>query len=185
MAGLVACNTQKPVEAPPAADHERNKAIVDQYLNAYLVGDSKGMAALLTDDYQGFGLGVSSVSDKAKTLESVDVHWEKYKYGGKRFSLIEKIAMTTTTDGGRGRPAGDWVMIWGDMETDYPATPDYGDKAVTAKFTFHATYRVNKEGKIDMSNTYFNHEDVMKQLGYRYLSVADQKKVEKLKLDFK
>lgn len=194
MAGFVACNqanstdpTALTVNEGTATDQvgEKNKAIVDKYLNAYLKGDSKGMAELLTDDYKGYGLGVNDVSDKAKTLESVDKHWEKYKYGGKKFNTIESIAMTTTKDGGRGRAAGDWVFLWGDMSTDYPATPDYGDKAVTATFTFHAVYRVNKDGKIDMSSTYFNHEDIMKQLGYKYLSVAEQKKVANVSLDYK
>lgn len=194
MAGFISCNEATSKEADATASTgqttsdqtgEKNKAIVDKYLQAYLKGDSKGMAELLTDDYKGYGLGVNDLSDKARTLESVDKHWEKYKYGGKRFQTIESIAMTTTKDGGRGRAAGDWVLLWGDMETDYPATPDYGDRAVTAKFTFHAAYRVNKEGKIDMSSTYFNHEDIMKQLGYKYLSVAEQKKVANVQLDYK
>ena len=32
---------------------------------------------------------------------------------------------------------------------------------------------------------YFNHEDIMKQLGYKYLSVVDQKRVADKKLDYK
>lgn len=171
------------VEADQKA--ERNIQIVTDYMNAYLKGDSKAMAALMTDDYKGYGLGVNDLSNKARTLQSVDVHWSTYKYGGKRFQPIETIAITTTKDGGRGRPAGDWVLVWGDMETDYPATPDYGNKAVTAKFTHHAAYRVTKDGKIDISCTYFNHEDIMKQLGYKYLSVADQAKVADKKLAYK
>lgn len=194
IAGFLSCNqaTSKEPDTQTATGQtttdqpgEKNKAIVDKYLQAYLKGDSKSMSELLTDDYKGYGLGVNDLSTKAKTLESVDHHWKAYKYGGKRFQTNEIVAMTTTKDGGRARPAGDWVFIWGDMETDYPATPDYGDKAVTAKFTFHAAYRVNKEGKIDMSNTYFNHEDIMKQLGYKYLSVAEQKKVATVQLDYK
>ncbi|MBT9484382.1 nuclear transport factor 2 family protein [Sediminibacterium sp.] len=194
MAGFISCTqvtgndaSKEPLSNQSILDQnqERNKTIVNNYMNAYLKGDSKSMAALMTDDYKGYGLGVNDLSNKAKTLESVDKHWENYKYGGKRFQAIETIAITTNKDGGRGRPAGDWILVWGDMETDYPSTPEYGNKAVTAKFTHHAAYRVNKEGKIDISCTYFNHEDIMKQLGYKYLSVVDQKRVADKKLDYK
>ena len=54
---------------------EENKAVVDRYLQAYLRGDADAMAPLLAEDYVGYGLGLSDLSDKGKTLESVRKHW--------------------------------------------------------------------------------------------------------------
>jgi hypothetical protein len=61
------------------------------------------------------------------------------------------------------------------LATDYPPTPDYGNKAATATFAYHAAYRITN-GKIDTRTIYFNHEDIMRQLGYKMISVAEQQK---------
>lgn len=163
---------------------EESKAVVNKFMEAELRGDTTAMSALLTDDYIQYGLGVNDSADKAKTLNGVQHHWEVYKYGGKRFKAIQTIATTTTEDGGRGRGKGDWVFQWGDMSTDYPATPDYGNKATTAVFAYHAVYRV-KDGKINTRTIYFNHEDIMRQLGYKMVSVAEQQKPGAAELKYK
>lgn len=177
-AGSVACTNTKAdtsTENATADNGEQTKAIVTKFMDAELRGDTAGMSALMTNDYIQYGLGVNDNADKAKTLNGVQHHWEVYKYGGKRYKPIETIAVTTTKDGGRGRSKGDWVMLWGDLATDYPAMPDYGNKATTATFAYHAAYRVTN-GKIDTRTIYFNHEDIMRQLGYKMLSVAEQQK---------
>jgi ketosteroid isomerase-like protein len=153
---------------------ERNKVLVNTYLDAVHRGDTVAMGTMLTDDFVGYGLGVKDRADKQKTLDGVKRHWDEYKYGGKRYSRIEAIALTTTVDGGRGRGKGDWVFEWGDLAIDYPASQEYGE-ARTATFAFHAAFRVTN-GKIDTITTYFNHEDIMRQLGFKYLSPAQQAK---------
>jgi ketosteroid isomerase-like protein len=181
LAGAVACTNANSNEGASgnnaSADNnaEQNKAIVTKFMDAELRGDTTAMSALMTDDYIQYGLGVNDNANKAKTLNGVQHHWEVYKYGGKRYKSIETAAMTTTQDGGRGRGKGDWVYLWGDLATDYPSTPDYGNKATTATFAYHAVYRV-KNGKIDTRTIYFNHEDIMRQLGYKMISVAEQQK---------
>jgi len=166
------------------AGSSSNKAVVAKFMDAELRGDTAAMSALMSDDYVQYGLGVHDSADKAKTLEGVRHHWEVYKYGGKRYHAIETIAISTAQDGGRGRGKGDWVFVWGDMETDYPSTPEYGDKATTAEFAYHAAFRV-KNGRIDTRTVYFNHEDIMRQLGYKMISVAEQQKHEKAGLVLK
>ncbi len=153
---------------------DANKELVNRYLQAEHRGDIAAMGALMTDDFKQYGLGVNSVSTKAETLESIRHHWEEYKYGGKRYSRITAVADSTSADGGRGRPKGDWVYEWGDLAIDYPATPDYGD-AKMATFQFHAVYGV-RDGKIHTSTIYFNHEDIERQLGFKYISLAEQPK---------
>ena len=169
----------------PAGDAtgERNKAIVNTYLEAMNRGDTTAMAALMTDDFKGYGLGVKDLSAKQQTLKSIDDHWKEYKYGGKRYSRIDAIATTTAVDGGRGRPKGDWVFEWGDLAIDYPATDDYG-AAKTATFQYHAAFRV-VDGRIDTVTQYFNHEDIERQLGYLYVSPKDQPKVRAAGLEMK
>jgi hypothetical protein len=164
-------------DAPAITDNnaEQNKAVVTKFMDAELKGDTTAMSALMTDDYIQYGLGVNDNADKKKTLNGVQHHWEVYKYGGKRYKSIETIAVTTAQDGGRGRGKGDWVLLWGDLATDYPSTADYGNKAITATFAYHAAYRV-KNGKIDTRTIYFNHEDIMRQLGYKMISVDEQQK---------
>ena len=181
LTGAIACtnvNTADTMaEQNDASDklHERNKAIVQRFMDAELRGDTTAMSALMTDDYVQYGLGVNDNAGKKKTLAGVQHHWEVYKYGGKRYTDIESIGVTTTRDGGRGRAKGNWVFLWGDMATDYPSTPEYGNKATTATFAYHAAYRVTN-GKIDTRTVYFNHEDIMRQLGYKMISVAEQQK---------
>jgi hypothetical protein len=153
-------------------------------MSAELKGDTAGMSALMANNYIGFGLGVKDSVDKAKTLKGVQEHWEVYKYGGKRYTSLQTLTQTTTTDGGRGRGKGDWVFEWGDLSTDYPSTPDYGNKAITATFAYHAAFRV-ENGKIVTRTQYFNHEDIMKQLGYKMISVAEQAKVQTAGLVYK
>jgi ketosteroid isomerase-like protein len=175
--GLVAATSACNVAATaPTADTvgERNKVLVNTYLDAVHRGDTSAMGTMLADDFVGYGLGVKDRADKQKTLDGVKRHWDEYKYGGKRYSRIEAIALTTEVDAGRGRGKGDWVLEWGDLAIDYPASKDYGE-ARTATFAFHAAFRV-ANGKIDTITTYFNHEDLMRQLGFKYLSPAEQAK---------
>lgn len=181
IAASVACSTGNTAEAvneataPADNSGEQNKEIVAKFMDAELKGDTTAMSALMTDDYIQFGLGVNDSSNKQETLNGIQHHWEVYKYGGKRYKAIETIAVATTEDGGRGRKKGDWVFQWGDLSTDYPSTPDYGNKATTVVFAYHAAYHV-RDGKIDTRTIYFNHEDIMRQLGYKMISVAEQKK---------
>lgn len=155
---------------------EVNKEIVSKYLDAVHKGDTAGMSKYLADDFMAYGLGVKDTAGRFRTLDGVQKHWDVYKYGGKRYKRLEAVAVTTNADGGRGRQKGDWVYEWGDIETDYPDNPETGEKATTAEFTFHAAFRV-ENGKITSISTYLNHEDVMRQLGYKYLSPLDQEKV--------
>lgn len=161
-------------QAAAGATGDTNKDLVNRYLQAEHRGDIAAMGALMTDDFTQYGLGVQSKATKAQTLENIRHHWEVYKYGGKRYSRIAAVADSTSADGGRGRPKGDWVYEWGDLAIDYPATPDYGD-AKTATFQFHAVYGI-REGKIHTSTIYFNHEDIERQLGFKYISPAEQPK---------
>ena len=162
------------VQAAADTTADANKDLVNRYLQAEHHGDIAAMGALMTDDFKQYGLGVNSVSTKAETLESIREHWAVYKYGGKRYSRITAVAHSTSADGGRGRPKGDWVYEWGDLAIDYPASPDYG-AAKTATFQFHAVYGV-RDGKIHTSTIYFNHEDIERQLGFKYVSPAEQPK---------
>lgn len=164
-------------EASLTADNSGGaaKEVVVKFMEAELRGDTTSMSALMTEDYIQFGLGVKDSANKQKTLNGIQHHWEVYKYGGKRYTPIETISVTTNEDGGRGRGKGEWVFQWGDLSTDYPSTPDYGNKATTAVFAYHAAYRV-KNGKVDTRTIYFNHEDIMRQLGYKMISVAEQEK---------
>jgi ketosteroid isomerase-like protein len=176
---LAGCAATERMDDAPAetteATGDANKAIVAKFLEAELKGDTAGMSALLTDDYIGYGLGVKDSANKARTLKGVQDHWETYQYGGKRYARIQALAATTTTGGGRGRPAGDWVMEWGDISTEYPSRPEYGNKAITATFAYHAAFQI-RDGKIATRTQYFNHEDIMKQLGYKLLSVDQQQR---------
>ena len=72
---------------------------------------------------------------------------------------------------------------WGDLAIDYPASPDYG-AAKTATFQFHAVYGI-RDGKIHTSTIYFNHEDIERQLGFKYVSPAEQPKAEAAGLTLK
>lgn len=194
LAGAVACSSGNSTETsdntvPSSstavdANGEKNKEIVARFMEAELKGDTTAMSALMADNYIQFGLGVKDSADKAKTLNGIQHHWEVYKYGGKRYQPIETIAVSTTENGGRGRGKGEWVFQWGDLSTDYPSTPDYGNKAVTAVFAYHAAYRVNN-GKVETRTIYFNHEDIMRQLGYKMISVAEQEKHAAAKLNLK
>lgn len=184
----VGCGGPAPSAMPVAqaaadATGDRNKELVHRYLQAEHRGDVAAMGELMTDDFTQYGLGVNSAATKAQALESIRHHWEEYKYGGKRYSRIQAVADVTTAAGGRGRPAGEWVYEWGDLAIDYPASPDYG-AAKTATFQFHGVYGI-RDGKIHTSTIYFNHEDIERQLGFLYVSPADQPKAKAAGLTLK
>lgn len=174
IAAVIGCNNASSVSGQSATG-EQSKAVAAEFMEAELRGDTTAMSALMSADYIQYGLGVKDSADKAKTLHGIQHHWEVYKYGGKRYKRIQAIAVTTTEDGGRGRGKGDWVYEWGDLSTDYPSTPDYGNKAITATFAYHSVLRI-KDGKVNTRTIYFNHEDIMRQLGYKMVSVAEQQK---------
>jgi hypothetical protein len=187
LVGATACNSASSAErAAGAADDlgKRNREVVTAFMNAELKGDVATLSKLMSDDYVEYGLGVNNKATKEQSLKSIKDHWDIYKYGGKRFTAIETSTMTTTTDGGRGRPKGDWVLVWGDLAIDYPAAPDYLNKATTATVPHHTASRV-ENGKVTTRSLYFNHEGIMRQLGYLMISPAEQQKHKDTKLTLK
>lgn len=152
---------------------DKNKELVARYLQAEHTGDVAAMDAMLTDDAVSYW-GADGASSKERMLKSVKDHWDVYKYGGKHYDRTRAIAVTVPDDGKRGRTKGDWVFEWGNLAIDYPASPDYGP-AKTATFAIHSAYLI-ENGKIKRIDTYFNHEDIMRQLGYKMLSPTEQAK---------
>ncbi len=152
---------------------EKNKELVARYLQAEHRGDVVAMDAMLAPDAVSYW-GADGAASKERMLKSVKDHWDVYKYGGKHYDRTRAIAVTVPEDGKRGRTKGDWVYEWGNLSIEYPASPDYGP-AKTATFAIHSAYLV-ENGKIKRIDTYFNHEDIMRQLGYKMLSPTEQAK---------
>ena len=65
-------------EAAADPNVDRNKDLVNRYLQAEHRGDIAAMSELMSDDFKQYGLGVNSVSTEAETLESIREHWEVF-----------------------------------------------------------------------------------------------------------
>jgi ketosteroid isomerase-like protein len=134
----------------------KNLAVVEKYIQAVQSKDTQTMTELLADDYVGYGPSVADTINKAQAIAN-------WKYVAD--SLYEKIEYTRTvnitaklTDGPN---QGDYVSDWASLKIKYIDVPE------PVILHVNAVYRI-KDGKINLSRTFYNEADVLRQLGYSW-----------------
>lgn len=155
--GLVSCNKSNDSQN---AVGEKNKAIADKFLQAQKIGDITTMSELLTDDYIDYGPVLDDSATKAQFLASEKKMFEEtfnpFEY--------ERIAIVALDD---------WVFDWGILTANFKS----GSKA---KIKYHYVLRL-KGGKINLTSSFFNEADYMRQLGYKLVPPGEEKSVEPTK----
>ena len=156
---IAACSKPAP-PPPPAAPPidsvgENNKMVVQRFTDAVVKGDTAGIATFLTDNYKGYGPGLTDSTDRAKLVSEWSKNW-KDTFASVDFKSAGKIAFTVPAD---GKYPGDWVADWAVITVNYKN----GLKPVT--FWWHSVYRV-KDGKIEVSREFYNVNDFFTQHGY-------------------
>jgi ketosteroid isomerase-like protein len=131
-----------------------NIAVIEKYIQAVQSKDTQTMTDLLADDYVGFGPSVADTTNKAQAIAS----WKDVSE-----NLYDKIEYTRTvnitakvTD---GPFPGDYVSDWASLKITYKGNPE------PVFLNINAVYRV-KDGKINLSRSFYNEADVLRQLGY-------------------
>lgn len=138
-----------------------NIAVIEKYIQAVQSKDTQTMSDLLADNYIGYGPSFADSTNKEQAI----ANWKDVAE-----NLYEKIEYTRTvniaakvTD---GRHPGNFVSDWASLKITYK------DGRGPVFLTMNAVYRV-ENGKITMSRTFYNEADVLRQLGYDFVSSAE------------
>jgi limonene-1,2-epoxide hydrolase len=140
--------------------HKENIAVIEKYIQAVQSKDTKTMSDLLAENYIGYGPSFSDSTNKAQAIAS----WKEVAE-----NLYDKIEYTRTVNIAaavtEGRHAGNFVSDWAFLKITYK------DGRGPVFLPMNAVYRI-EDGKITMSRTFYNEADVLRQLGYDYVSLA-------------
>ena len=138
-----------------------NIAVIEKYIQAVQTKDTQAMSDLLADDYIGYGPSVSDTTNKEQALAS----WKEVSE-----NLYDKIEYTRTVNIGikitQGANPGNYVSDWASLKITYK------DGRGPVILHINAVYRV-ENGKINLSRSFYNEADVLRQLGYEFLSAAE------------
>ncbi|WP_073136561.1 nuclear transport factor 2 family protein [Chryseolinea serpens] len=167
--GVTSCD--KPTAAPQKDETvnatevgERNKAIVNQYIQASLVGDVATMEMFMAPNFKDHGPVKGDTTRRASYLERTRKNWETV-YGSMKYDRITALSHTEA----EGPLKGDWVLEWGSLGVTYKN----GRPPVSIKI--HVVYKVI-DGKITYASSYYNEADALKQQGYTFVPVEDKVK---------
>ncbi len=154
---VAACNQPAPPTAPVVDTvGESNKAIVKQYTDAVVKGDTVAMASFLADNFRAYGPGSNDSTNLENHLKSWKKSWRE-EFASIDFQSAGLIAFNVPAD---GKYPGDWVADWAVITVNYKN----GNKPVT--FWFHDVNRV-KDGKIELSRSFYNVNDFYTQHGFK------------------
>lgn len=144
---------------------EQNKALVDKFLQAQLKGDVKTLDELLSDDFIDYSGVLADSSRKGAYLEKVKKAWEE-TYASGKYNRTARLAKTNKENIPHETIAGDWVLEWGDITSNFK-------DGTTSTIKFHAAFLV-KEGKIKLITSFYNVADAMTQRGYKFIPPGEQ-----------
>jgi limonene-1,2-epoxide hydrolase len=134
-----------------------NISLVKKYVQAVQQKNVDAMAAMLSDDYMGYGPAFSDSINKADAI----ANWKNLTE-----NLYDSIEYTRSvnfaakvTDGPR---PGDYVVDWSSLKITYK------DGRGPVYLYVNAVYRI-ENGKITMTRTFYDEADVYRQLGYEFV----------------
>lgn len=134
--------------------NKENIAVIEKYIQAVQSKDTEAMTQLLADDYVGFGPSVSDSTNKEQAI----ANWKDISE-----NLYDRIEYTRTVNIAArvadGPYPGNYVSDWAALKITY--------KNGLGPVILHmnAVYRV-ENGKINLSRSFYNEADVLRQLGY-------------------
>ncbi|HTF20802.1 MAG TPA: nuclear transport factor 2 family protein [Chryseolinea sp.] len=133
-----------------------NIAVVEKYIKAVETKDTQAMSELLADNYVGYGPSFTDSTNKEQAIASFkDVSenlYEKIEYQ-RTVNIAAKVK--------DGKNPGDYVSDWAALKITYK------DGRGPVMLTMNAVYRI-ENGKINLSRSFYNEADVLRQLGYDF-----------------
>lgn len=135
---------------------ESNKAIVQQYTDAIVKGDTVSMGSFLADSYKGYGPGLNDSTDRASEITGWKNSWRN-EFQSIQFDRAGMVAFNVPIS---GKFPGDWVADWGLINVTYKN----GNKPF--QFWWHGVSRV-RDGKIELSRAFYNQNDFFTQQGFK------------------
>lgn len=140
---------------------KENIAVIEKYIQAVQAKDTQTMTDLLADNYVGYGPSISDSTNKEQAIAS----WKDLAE-----NLYEKIEYTRAVNIAAkivdGANPGNYVSDWAALKITYK------DGRGPVFLNINAVYRV-ENGKITLSRAFYNEADVLRQLGYDFVSSAE------------
>ncbi len=154
---ISACTKPAPPPLTPAVDSvgDKNKALIAQYTEVVVKGDTLAMSAFLADNFKGYGPLLNDSTDRAQEISIWSRSWKN------EFSSIDfkRAGMIAFTNPANGPYPGDWISDWALI------TVNYKNGYKTFTFWWHAVSRI-KDGKIELTRTFYNQNDFFTQQGF-------------------
>lgn len=139
----------------------KNIKVVQNYIAAVEASDHETMAALLSDEYRGYGPSHNDSTNKAQALAS----WRQNSA-----NLYEKIQYLRSRQYAVSIPdgpnKGEWVSNWAELRISYK------NKEQEVKIWANTTYQI-VDGLIYRTYTFYNEADVLEQLGYVFINPSE------------
>jgi ketosteroid isomerase-like protein len=130
--------------------------IIEKYIRAVESKDVEAMAALLHEDYKGYGPSVTDSTNRQQAIENWKYLSSEY-YDEIKYEDVENLTHSVK----EGPRKGDWISNWALLSLSYK------DGRGPVKLYVNAVYRI-EDGKIIHSRTFYNEADVLRQLGYSF-----------------
>ena len=137
-----------------------NISIVERYAAAVQNKNVDSMAALLADDYVGYGPSFTDSINKADAI----TNWRNLVanlYDSIRYTRSVNLAAKITD----GPHPGDYVSSWSSVRITYK------NGRGPVNLLVNVIYRI-ENGKITLSRTFYDEADAMRQLGYQFIPPA-------------
>jgi hypothetical protein len=136
-------------------------SVVQKYEQAVQSKNADSMAALLSDDYMGYGPSFTDSINKTDAVANwknlVANLYDSFQYT-RSFNLAAKV-----TEGAR---PGDYVSSWSSVRITYK------NGKGPVNLLVNVVYRV-ENGKITMTRTFYDEADAMRQLGYQFVPPSE------------
>lgn len=137
-----------------------NISVVERYAAAVQSKNVDSMAALLADDYVGYGPSFTDSINKAGAV----ANWRDLAanlYDSITYTRSVNLAAKITD----GPHPGDYVSSWSSVRITYK------NGKGPVNLLVNVVYRI-ENGKITMSRTFYDEADAMRQLGYQFVPPA-------------
>jgi hypothetical protein len=134
-----------------------NIAVIERYAQAVQNKNVDSMAALLADNYVGYGPSFTDSINKADAVAS----WKDLVanlYESIQYTRSVNMAAKVT----EGPRPGDYVSSWSNVRITYK------NGKGPVNLYVNVIYRI-ENGKITMSRTFYDEADAMRQLGYQFV----------------
>ena len=150
MLGLAAC------QSSGDGAGKANVEVVEKYVQAVIDKDSDAMAALLADNYEGYGPSLGDTISRAEAMQNWELNTSEL-YESINYDRIRLLPVTVSD----GPNPGDYVSMYSIVSINFQG------ELGSVKTWANTVYKI-ENGKIATTYTFYNEMDVLEQLGYGF-----------------